>query len=166
MNDEQRIEIVENASQDEIAAFEASRSHRDRTLETLHALEESLTTAAPGREEKWLEHVVADFRSLEEAVSAERKESLQPDSLLSMISHDYPRRFGSRVRQLRDQHEDITTQFASLRTQLERVDRDSIDFADLRQRVEWIMKAIRHRRAKETDLVFEAINLDFGRRQP
>jgi hypothetical protein len=69
------------------------------------------------------------------------------------------------VRQLRDQHEDITTQVASLRTRLERVDRDSIDFADLRQRVEWIMKAIRHRRAKETDLVFEAIDLDFGRRQ-
>ncbi|HEU4489211.1 MAG TPA: hypothetical protein VFS38_07995 [Actinomycetota bacterium] len=164
MTDDERMETADRrASPKEVAAFEASRSDRDRTLDTLHVLEEALGTAAPGREEKWLEDVLSDLASLEEAVSSERKESLEPDSLLSMISHDYPRRFGSRVRQLRNQHEDITRQVDSLRTQLEEVERDSIDFADVRQRVEWVIKAIRHRRAKETDLVFEAIDLDFGR---
>jgi hypothetical protein len=40
---------------------------------------------------------------------------------------------------------------------------ETADVADLRERLSWLIRAIRHRRARETDLVFEAINLDLGR---
>jgi hypothetical protein len=149
-----------HASREESVAFEASRSDRDRTLESLRALETTLGGAAPGREIEWLEQVLDALKSLEEVVTNERSESLRPDSILSMISRDYPRRFGSRVRQLRHQHEDIIRQIESLRSQIERLDKDAIDYGDLRRRIEWVMRAIHHRRMRETDLVYEAINLD------
>lgn len=150
-------------SSQQAAAFEHSRADRDRTLEALHALEQGLGGAAPGRELEWLQQVVPALESLAKALSQELTESNRADSLLSMISRDYPRRFGSRVRQLCEQSDDIYRQVMSLRTQLEEVDEDSIDFRDLRQRMAWLIRAIHHRRARETDLVFEAINLDLGK---
>jgi hypothetical protein len=149
-------------SREETEAFESSRSDRDRTLENLRSLEVAIGGAAPGREPRWLETVLEALRSLEEAASDERIESLRADSLLSMISRDYPRRFGSRVRQLRHQHDDVITQLTSLRSQLERLGPDDIDYSDVRQRVEWLTRAVRHRRDREADLVFEAIRLDLG----
>jgi hypothetical protein len=144
------------------AAYRASLFDRDRTLEALHALEAALGTAAPGREADWFDQVIGAFTTLESAISSERDESLRADSLLSMIGQTYPRRFGSRVRQLRDQIDDIIRQLEFLRAQLERLDRDEVDFADLRQRLGWLIRAIHHRRARESDLVFEAVRLDLG----
>lgn len=150
-------------TREQAAAFELSRTDRDRTLDAVHALEEALGGAAPGREADWLKQVVVSFDSLAKALSREITESSRPDSLLSMIGRDYPRRFGSRVRQLREQYNDIQGQVTSLHAQLEAASKDPIDFSDLRQRVAWLMRALHHRRARETDLVFEAINLDLGR---
>src|SRR5687767_9539361 len=60
-------------------------------------------TGAPGREAEWIRAVSDTLRTLEDAMSKERTESLRLDSLLSMIAIDNPRRFASRVRQLREQ---------------------------------------------------------------
>ena len=149
-------------SHNEAAAFEASRSDRDRTLDALRALEAALGAAAHGKEAEWLKPVTSTLLALDEAVVTERDESLRPDSLLSMIGRDYPRRFGSRVRQLRDLHDDIARQVQSLRAQVEQMDTEAIDVGDLRQRIEWLIRAIYHRRVRESDLVYEAINLDLG----
>jgi hypothetical protein len=67
------------------------------------------------REVEWLDQILADLWLLEQALSNELKESLRPDSLLSMIAQDYPRRFGSRTRQLREQHDDIDGAISSPR---------------------------------------------------
>jgi hypothetical protein len=147
------------------AAFASSQTDRDVTLQAIHRLEAAAGTAAPGRESDWLEQVLADLRALEGAIAKEREESLQPDSLLSMIGRDYPRRFGARVRQLRTQLDDIGRQMASLRSQLEQLRDDDTDFADIRERLGWLVRAIHHRRARETDLVYEAVDLDLGRRE-
>lgn len=157
-NGENRLESTSEQS----AAYRASLFDRDRTLEALHALEAALGTAAPGREADWFDQVIGAFTTLESAISTERDESLRADSLLSMIGHNYPRRFGSRVRQLRVQIDDIIRQLEFLRAQLVQLDRDEVDFADLRQRLGWFMRAIHHRRARESDLVFEAVRLDLG----
>ena len=150
-------------TREETAAFDVRRADRDRTQEAVHALEEALGSAAPGRQVDWLNHVRATFGTLAMALSKELADSKRTDSLLSMISRDYPRRFGSRVRQLHEQQDDIYRQVTSLAAQFEDVREDTIDFSDLRLRVDWLMRAIHHRRARETDLVFEAINLDLGR---
>lgn len=146
------------------AAFKASSADRDRTLESIHALEAALATAGPGREAEWLRQVAEGLRQLEDMVMSEREESLRSDSLLSMIARDYSRRFGSRMRQLREQHDDIVRQIASLREQVTKQSAgEGPDVADLRQRLGWLIQAIRHRRAREADLVYEAITLDLGR---
>jgi hypothetical protein len=62
--------------------------------------------AGTGWETDWLDQVAADLNILERAVAAEGQKSSRPDSLLSMIARDYPRRFSSRIRQLREQHKD------------------------------------------------------------
>jgi predicted nucleic acid-binding Zn-ribbon protein len=80
-----------------------------------------------------------------------------------MIARDYPRRFGSRIRQLREQHQDIGRALSSLRTRLESMQKDMIDVADLRERLGALVDAIRRRRERETDLVYEAVRLDLGR---
>jgi hypothetical protein len=155
-------EAPNRSSKGQRAAFAASRADRDSTLIAIHRLEAATAMAAPGREADWLEQVITDLRSLEEAVTTERNESLQPDSLLSMIARDYPRRFSSRVRQVRQQHDDISRTIASLRGQLEVPQEGAIDFTDLRQRLGLLLGAIRYRWARETDLVYEAISLDLG----
>lgn len=78
---------------------------------------------------------------------------------------DYPRGFGARVRQLRAQLDDIGRQIASLLGQLENLGEEPTDFSDVRERLGWLVRAIYHRRARETDLVYEAINLDLGRNE-
>lgn len=159
--DRDPLDPREPRSRETEAAFAASKADRDRTLETVHVLESTVGMAAPGREKEWLQQVGSALGSLEDAVATERAESLRPDSLLSLIGQDYPRRFGSRVRQLREQQDDIGRQIASLRNQIDEVERD-VDFSDIRQRLSWLVRAIHHRRARESDLVFEAISLDLG----
>ena len=144
-------------------AFASSQADRDATLLALHRLEEAAGRAVPGRVEEWLEQVRKDLQALEEAISSEKAESLEPDSLLSMIGRDYPRRFGARVRQLRAQVDDVIRQVSSLREQLSDLDAGRADSSDVRERLGWLVRAIHHRRARETDLVYEAINLDLGR---
>lgn len=152
------------ASDEESAAFADTNIGRDATLAAVRRLEAAAGTAGTGREKDWLEQVVADLNVLERAVAAERQEASRPDSLLSMIARDYPRRFSSRIRQLREQHEDVAQTIASLRTQLQSMrDEPTIDVTDLRERLSWLADAIRHRWGRETDLVYEAIRLDLGR---
>jgi hypothetical protein len=150
------------ASVDQQTAFATTREDRDSTLAAIHRLEAAAGMAAPGREREWLERVLTELRSLEQTVAGEGAESARPDSLLSMIARDYPRRFGSRVRQLREQHEDIARTISSLCDQLESLEGEPVDFVDVRQRLEWLVRVLRHGRARESDLVYEAIRLDLG----
>ena len=152
----------DSATPEQSAAVEASRVERDRTFEALLGLEAALGTAAPGREAEWISAVSATLRTLEDAMSKERTESLRLDSLLSMIATDNPRRFASRVRQLREQSDDIIESLESLHGQLDRFEQQSIDVADVRQRLGWVIRAIHYRRARESDLVFEAIRMHLG----
>ena len=155
-------ELPPNASEGQEAAFVGSSVDRDATLDAVHRLEAAIGTAGPGREDAWLRQVIAGLRMVEETVVAERDDTHRPDSLLSMIARDYPRRFSSRIRQLHEQHDTIVATIGSLRAQIESMS-DEIDVADVRQRLSWLLHAIHHRWARETDLVYEAIRLDLGR---
>ncbi len=142
-------------------ALAASRADRDRTLAAIHRLEASLAMAAEGSD--WLAEVTTDFAALEEAMVEERRELNRPDALLALIAGEHPRRFRSRVRNLREQYDDLIRQVASLRAQLDHGDH-SPDAGDLRQRAGWIIGALHHCRARQTDLVYEAIAMDLGER--
>lgn len=141
-------------------AVEASRSDRDRTLHAIHRLETSLGTAAGA--ETWLPDVATYLAALEAAMHDERDEMARPDALLAMIHAEHPRRFGPRIRNLYHQYDDIMRQVASLRAQLTERRGGEPDAGDLRQRCGWLTTALRHCRALQTDLVYEALEFDLG----
>lgn len=141
-------------------AFDLSRLDRDRTLRAMRRLENTLAMAAGA--ERWLPEVAAAFEALSGAMDAERHELNQPDSLLSMIAAEHPRRFSSWVRNLHDQYDDIIRQVGSLLAQLERLDDVSPNAGDLRQRAGWVITSLHHCRARQTDLVYEALTMDLG----
>lgn len=147
---------------DHAEAFATSLEDRDRTLVAMRSVEQALARAA-GRE-KWQEQVMAALRDLEAAMRSEHEELKRPDSLLALITGVHPRLFGPRIRSFNEQYDDISRQTASLRTQVETAERDDLDPDHLRHRVGWILNALNHCRARQTDLVFEALTLDLGAR--
>lgn len=143
-------------------AFSASREDRDRTLEALRNLETALAMASGSGD--WLDEVRTDLASLEEAMSGERDELKRPDSLLSMIAADSPRRFGPRIRGMQEQYEDITRQVGSLLREIQESAPSDVDATDVRHRAGSLIRAIHSYRARQTDLVYEALRLDLGAR--
>ncbi len=138
------------------AAFATSRADRDRTLMAIHGLEGAAAQAAPS--DGWLVGVERYLAVLEDALAEEDARSLRPDSLLSLIAAEDPRRFGGRIRRLRDQRSDIIRQVEALLGQLDH--NDGHDAAELRHRMAWLVRAVHHYRAMETDLVYEALARD------
>ena len=149
-------------TQAEEQAFATSRLDRDRTLRAVHGLEAALGMAAGGG--YWLDQVTADLGALEMAMTEEQQELNRPDALLSLIAAEHPRRFGSRIRNLQEQYDDIIRQVGSLRSQLEDPEAGAADVGDLRYRTSSIVRALHHCRARQTDLVYEALSLDLGER--
>lgn len=154
--------MSEDLGREKQQAFSASREDRDRTLEALRNLESALAMASGSGE--WLDEVTSDLASLEEAMSGERDELERPDSLLSMIAADSPRRFGPRIRGLQEQYKDITRQVGSLLRELEKAPESDVDATDVRHRAGTLVRAIHSYRARQTDLVYEALRLDLGER--
>ena len=136
------------------AGLHARQEDQDRTLAAMHELEASLGAAAPGREESWRESVRAALTVLSEVTAAEAENADAPDSLLSDIARTQPR-LRNRVRGVRLQYRRLRETLAGLRDELEEPGH-GIDFGDLRQRVGWAMTSLRHQRARESDLIYEA----------
>jgi hypothetical protein len=138
------------------AQINRRRIDQDRTLLAMHELEEVLGTAAPAREERWQEAVVHALSVLDEATRDEATNAEQPDSLLSDIAFNQ-RRLRPRVRGLRAQYRQLTESIDALRREFEQSsDGAAVDFADIRQRLAWLLTALRHQRARESDLIYEA----------
>jgi hypothetical protein len=147
--------------------IEQRRVDQDRTLLAMHELEEALGTAAPAREARWRETVLGALVILGDATREEAQNAEQPDSLLSDIAFNQPR-LRSRVRGLRTQYRQLQQSIDALRREFEE-SRDAavVDFADIRQRLAWLLTALRHQRARESDLIYEAyyeaFRIDLGR---
>ncbi|HET7928381.1 MAG TPA: hypothetical protein VFM40_02400, partial [Actinomycetota bacterium] len=121
----------------------------------MHRLEKALESAAPMREESWRDEVMAALAVLGEATTQEAENADRPESLLSDIARYQPR--------LRNRVRGIRTQYRQLRERIEELDRElhqpqdaAPDFTDLRQRLAWVLTALRHVRARESDLLYEA----------
>jgi hypothetical protein len=82
--------------------------------------------------------------------------------LLSLILSDHPRRFGSRVRRLRQLHDDILEEVAGLRLHLEQQTAGGLDVELVRERASRVIRSIQARRELEADLVYEALEFDLG----
>lgn len=144
------------------AALAAIQAEADRVLEAIHRLEDTLASATAGP--SWGVTVAANLRALQAAIRAELSEIDRPDALTAMIAAENSRRFGTRVSHLRDQLEDIVRQTSLLSAQVDRSEPDAMDADDIRQRSAWLIRSIHRYRGRQADLVYEALELDLGRR--
>lgn len=139
---------------DQHGGFETRVADQDRTLATVHQLEEALASAAPGRERAWQDVVLTALAELEQATTEEFENAERPDSLLSDIKRNQPR-LRTRVRGLRTQYQQIRERIAALRQEL--ADEEAApDVADVRHRISGLLTTLRHQRARESDLLYEA----------
>jgi len=146
------------------AGLDERLADQDRTLAAIHQLEAALGDAAPRREQQWRERVVTALAALDEATAQEYQNGEEPDSLLSDIKRTQPR-LRTRVRGLRTHYRQIRDAIAAIGHELHQP-AEPADFADLRQRLAWVLAALQHQRARESDLIYEAyyeaFNVDLG----
>ena len=136
-----------------------SRLTRERMLGAMRALEAALAKPSPNREPAWRSQVLQALGTLEDAMLRQATELECEDSTFAAIARDQPRLL-SRIQQLREQYRDLVQQIHSLYEQL--TADDAPPTGEVRQRLAWILTAIRHFQSKETDLIFEAISVDIG----
>jgi hypothetical protein len=139
----------------QLAGRDARRDDHDRTLAAMHELEGALDAAAPGREPSWRAAVLAALVVLDQATEEEYTNAADHDSLLADIKRTQPR-LRTRVRGLRTQYGHLRQAISSMRAELAKPDDDDTDYADIRQRLAWLLTALRHQRARESDLIYEA----------
>ena len=137
------------------SGLDARRADQDRTLEAMHRLEAAFAEAAPGREGPWRDEVLEGLSILEAATAEEADNARRPDSLLSDLAHNQPR-LRNRARALRLQYDKVRDTIASLRQELKEGENCGVDYADVRQRLGWVLTSLRHQRARESDLIYEA----------
>jgi hypothetical protein len=134
---------------------------QDRTLLAMQQLEAALASAAPRREQAWRDGVRTALDVLAETAASEARNAGLPDSLLSDIARSQPR-LRNRVRGLRLHYRQLQDTIASVRDELAEPGDAPADFADLRQRLSSVLSGLRHQRARESDLIYEAYYDAFG----
>lgn len=138
---------------------EKSRARSDRLLTAIHDLERSLASAAPGREPLWGSRVNDSLSLLREAMR-ERIES--DDGLFSDVEVAAPHLW-CRVEKLRAEYASLRRRVTELMAEFDGPGEDGIaDYRDIRERVGWLLTALRHQQSRENDLVFEVYNRDLG----
>lgn len=147
-------EPVQGFSPKQRSGLRSRQAHQDRTLSAIHKLEAALAEAAPRREGHWLEAVLDALGDLEAITGEELANAERPDSLLSDLSRSQPR-MRNRARALRMEYTKLRETIADLRQELGGKGED-VDFADVRQRLGSLLTALRHQRARESDLIYEA----------
>lgn len=142
-------------SDEQRSGLEARQADQDRTLGAIHKLEAALAEAAPGREGSWRDAVLDALSVLEAATAEEIENAQRPDGLLSDLAHNQPR-LRNRARALRLQYVKVRDTIVALRQEVQVDENIEIDYADVRQRLGWVLTALRHQRARESDLIYEA----------
>ena len=156
----ERSEGPEEFSDAQRAGLDARRVDQDRTLAAVHQLEAALSSAAPGREPSWRADVADALTVLDAAAADEQRNAAEPDSLLSDIARTQPR-LRTRVRGLRFTYQQLRDTIASLSDEMAQGGEGDVD--DLRRRLAWLLTAVRHQRARESDLIYEAYYEAFHR---
>lgn len=142
-------------------AVKTTRAGRFDTMEALHGLEEALDAPTPRRERTWLHRVLAAVDVLSGMLDSQAAGDQETSSLLTELRRDDPR-LAPRVDRLRAEQTDLRIALTSLRDQLAPDATLPVDTADIRDRLAAIARRLRAHRAREADLVYEAVNIDLG----
>ena len=143
-------------------AAQTSWTDRNTSLDALHALEAALSEPAPTRHPQWIDTVRDALEELRQALDAQAAGDSEAASLLSEIASDQPR-LTPRIDRLRRQHKSLRDGVQATLDELgAQADHDHLDTADIRDRVAELARRLRHHRAQEADLIYEAVNLNLG----
>jgi hypothetical protein len=107
----------------------------------------------------WAGLVREALGALEDAMLRQTAELEGEDNTLAALGRDEPRLL-PRIQQLRQQYGDLVRQVGALRDQL--AGEGAPQSEETRQRLAWILTALKHFQAKETDLLYEALHVDIG----
>jgi len=143
-------------------AVDASRLTRERMLKAMRVLESALAKAAPHRETAWRTAVVTALGALERTMQDQSAELCGDEGLLADLLLESPR-LDNGIDALRREQADLVRQTGSLREEFLSSDEDHLpNIADMRQRLARLLTALRDFQARETDLIYEAIQVDIG----
>jgi hypothetical protein len=143
-------------------AAQTSWTDRNTSLDALHAVEAALCEPAPGRHRPWIDTLRTALEELQLALNTQADGDDEAASLLSEIASSEPRLI-PRIDLLRRQHKRLRDNVRATLEELgAQADRDHLDPADIRDRVGELARRLRHHRAQEADLIYEAINVNLG----
>jgi len=140
-------------------AAELARDAREASLRALHVLEYALSAPAPRRERTWLHRVTVALDALAAALDRQIRADDQSLGLLSEIALCEPQ-YATQIHRLLQEQVDLAIAVASLREQIEPHPELPIDTADVRDRLATVARRYRQHRARESDLIYEAVGLE------
>jgi hypothetical protein len=146
----------EQTHDEQTRALAISRSDRDRALEAMQALEAATGAAGLGRDSDWRATVIGAFRQMQAALADQTATYEDPSSLMAQVALDDPR-LRTLVRQLHHRWSDLEGTAQTLADELHAGDSS---IADVREQVRWLMTALHHHRAREADIIFQALQID------
>ena len=130
----------------------------------MHALEAAAGMAGPGREQEWRGSVLAALDELTAAVAEQQETYARRDSLMAQLAQGDPR-LRTWVRQLHHRWASLAATTHDLADDLRDAhSAGSRSIDDIREQVRWISAALQHHRAREADLIFEALGAEIGDR--
>ena len=123
-------------------------------------LERAAARPAVAREDEWVEGVLGALAELEHEIADHIDITERPDGLYDEIVEAAPRLSRS-VQVLREEHPDMQTAAAALRSMLEDR-RDTVSVDDARDEIAHVLGRLVKHRQHGADLLWEAYNLDTG----
>ena len=164
VNDQGVIVMVPktNAERDDSHSEQAERSQaaseeQYRIGVAVRELEDVLATASWKRDQAWKEAVHDALLAVQRVLRATRQSANAEDSLLSQVAKEAPR-LEPRTRRVRDEYAELERVIGSLCDQLG----TQSEVEDVRQRLRWMISALRRVETKETELLYEAFLVDIG----
>lgn len=138
-----------------------SRLMRERMLRAMRALEDALAKAAYQREPIWRERVRTVLKTLGDVLQQQTLDLTSDVELLSDISHESPWLL-PRIDKLRDRAGQLRKELADLQEEFAAESESDNSVKYMRLRLARFLADLRDFQAEETDLIFEAIQVDLG----
>ena len=139
-----------------------AREDRARMLLAIQDLEQALATASFDREGVWAQRLIDSLGSLQTALRETRESAQSEGSMLGVLVRECPRLQGRADRLRKD--------YDALQKQVEKICLDLLadsptspqDVEQTREQLAHLLAKLRHVQAIETELLFEAYQVDIG----
>ena len=132
---------------------------REDLYQALLSLEQAAARPAAGREDEWLEHVIAAAEVVEHEIDVHIDVTERPDGLYAEIVEVAPR-LSHNVALLRDEHPEMRESVVTLRARLQAEYPPSVE--ETRDEVQRVLGRLVKHRQHGADLLWEAYSLDTG----